>query len=59
MFICFIKFVKKVMVNKLKNAAKLLLTLLLLASFMANYACTAQKHHKAVPCPCEKRNNIR
>ena len=42
--------------NKLKSMSKLLFSILFLGSMLLCFSCSAHKHHKAVPCPCEKEH---
>jgi hypothetical protein len=55
MFICLIKFVLKVFVNTLRSTIRLAVTILCIAGMLLYSGCSAQKLHKAVPCPCEKK----
>lgn len=38
-----------------KNTGKVIMIFILITSAIAIQSCYAQKHHKSVPCPCEKR----
>jgi hypothetical protein len=42
--------------DKMKNIIRLLLATILFASILLCDGCSAQKKHKAIPCPCEKQH---